>query len=147
MEQTRKYLKLSSIVVLILAGVFMLQVVSELLYGEFKNAAIPDGAPDNILLITRISLFLVALLLTLPSIYIGIKGLRVAKKPDASKAHIVWAVILLVFVSLSLIEPVVSFVNDGFKRDNISAFLSTAVEVSVIFEYIKYAVALRKTTL
>ena len=147
MEQTRKYLKLSSIVVLILAGVFMLQVVSELLYGEFKNAAIPDGAPDNILLITRISLFLVALLLTLPSIYIGIKGLRVAKKPDASKAHIVWAVILLVFVSLSLIEPVVSFVNDGFKRDNISAFLSTAVEASVIFEYIKYAVALRKTTL
>ena len=147
MEQTRKYLKLSSIVVLILAGVFMLQVVSELLYGEFKNAAIPDGAPDNILMITRISLFLVALLLTLPSIYIGIKGLRVAKKPDASKGHIVWAVILLVFVSLSLIEPVVSFVNDGFKRDNISAFLSTAVEVSVIFEYIKYAVALRKTTL
>lgn len=147
MEQTRKYLKLSSIVVLILAGVFMLQVVSELLYGEFKNAAIPDGAPDNILLITRISLFLVALLLTLPSIYIGIKGLRVAKKPDTSKGHIVWAVILLVFVSLSLIEPVVSFVNDGFKRDNISAFLSTAVEVSVIFEYIKYAVALRKTTL
>ena len=144
MEQTRKYLKLSSIAVLALAGFSMLQVVSELLFGEFANAAIPEGAPDNILLITRIIIFSFALLLTLPSIYIGIKGLRIAKRPNSSKGHIVWAIILLVFAALSLISPVVDFVNDGFNRGNISEFLSIAVEVSVFFEYIKYAIAVRK---
>jgi hypothetical protein len=84
------------------------------------------------------------LLLTLPSIYIGIKGWRIAKKPNSSKGHIVWAIILLVFAALSLISPVVDFINNGFKHGNISEFLSIAVEATVFFEYIKYAIAVRK---
>ena len=145
MEQTRKYLKLSSIAVLALAGFSMLQVISELLFGELGNATIPEGAPDNILLITQIFLFSFALLLTLPSIYIGIKGIRIAKRPNSSKGHIVWAIILLVFATLSLISPIVDFINNGFKQGNISEFFSIAVEVVVFFDYIKYAIAVRKT--
>ena len=144
MEQTRKNLKMSSIVVLVLAGFSMLQVISELLFGELSNATIPEGAPENILLITRILIFSFALLLVLPSIYIGIKGLRIAKKPNSSKGHIVWGIILLVLASLSLISPVGDIINNGFKYDNISAVLSIAVEITVFFEYIKYAIALRK---
>jgi hypothetical protein len=144
MEQTRKNLKLLSIVVLVLTGVSMLQIVCELFFGELSNAIIPEGAPDNILLITRVFLFSFALLLTLPNIYIGIKGLRIAKKPNSSKGHIVWGIILLVLASLSLISPVVDIINNGFKYDYISEFLRIAVEVTVFFEYIKYAIALRK---
>ena len=144
MEQSRKYLKLSSIAVLALAFFSMLQLVSELLFGDINQATIPEGAPDNILLITRIILFAVAFLLMLPNIYIGIKGMRIAKKPNASKAHIVWAIILLAFACLSIIEPVVTCVSDGMKYENISAVLSIAVEITVFFEYIKYAMAVRK---
>ena len=145
MEQTRKNLKLSSIAVLALAFFTLLQIVSELLYGDLNNAVIPEGAPENILPITKIVLFSVALLLTLPSIYIGIKGLRIAKKPNSSKAHIVWAIILLVFASLFLIEQGVGFIHDGFKFENISAFCSIVVEVAVFVEYIRFAIAVRKT--
>ena len=144
MEQSRKYLKLSSIAVLALAFFSMLQLVSELLFGDINQATIPEGAPDNILLITRIILFAVAFLLMLPNIYIGIKGMRIAKKPNASKAHIVWAIILLAFACLNIIEPVVTCVSDGMKSENISAVLSIAVEITVFFEYIKYAMAVRK---
>ena len=145
MEQTRKYLKLSSIAVLALAVFSLLQIVSELLYGELNNAVIPEGAPENILPITKIVLFSVALLLTLPSIYIGIKGLRIAKKPNSSKGHIVWAIILLAFASLFLIEQGVGFIHDGFNFENISAFCSIVVEVTVFVEYIRLAIAVRKT--
>ena len=145
MEQTRKYLKLSSIAVLALAFFSLLQIVSELLYGELNNAVIPEGAPENNLPITKIVLFSVALLLTLPNIYIGIKGLRIAKKPNLSKGHIVWAIILLVFASLSLIEQGVGFIHDGFNFENISAFCSIVVEVTVFVEYIRLAIAVRKT--
>ena len=144
MEQSRKYLKLSSIAVLALALFSMLQLVSELLFGDMNQAVIPEGAPDNILLITRIILFAVAFLLMLPNIYIGIKGMRIAKKPNASKAHIVWAIILLAFACLNIIEPVVTCVSDGMKSENISAVLSIAVEITVFFEYIKYAMDVRK---
>ena len=145
MEQTRKYLKLSSIAVLALAGFSMLQVVSELFFGELSNAIIPEGAPDNILLITRIVLFSFALLLTLPNIYIGIKGLRIAKKPNSSKGHIVWAIILSAFASLSPLVQGVGFIHDGFNFENISAFSSVVVEVAVFVEYIRLAIAVRKT--
>lgn len=130
---------------LALAFFSLLQIVSELLYGELNNAVIPEGAPENILPITKIVLFSVALLLTLPNIYIGIKGLRIAKKPNSSKSHIVWAIILLVFASLSLIEQGFGFIHDGFKFENISAFCSIVVEVTVFVEYIRLAIAVRKT--
>lgn len=145
MEQTRKNLKLSSIVVLIFAGLSLIEVVCELLLGTFGKVAVPEGAPENILLITRIFLFSFALLLTLPSIYIGVKGLRIAKNPNSSKGHIVWAIILLVIASLSLINPVAGCVNNGFQYENIRAILSIAVEILVLAEYSKYAIAVRKT--
>lgn len=130
---------------LALAFFSLLQIVFELLYGELNNAVIPEGAPENILPITKIVLFSVALLLTLPNIYIGIKGLRIAKKPNSSKGHIVWAIILLVFAALFLIEQGVGFIHDGFNFENISAFCSTVVEVAVFVEYIRFAIAVRKT--
>ena len=145
MEQTRKYLKLSSIAVLALAFFSLLQIVSELLYGELNNAVIPEGAPENILPITKIVLFSVALLLTLPNIYIGIKGLRIAKKPNSSKGHIVWAIIILAIAALFLIEQGVGFIHDGFNFESISAFCSIVVEVAVFVEYIRLAIAVRKT--
>ena len=145
MEQIRKNLKLSSIVVLVLAGFSMLQVVSELFFGELGNAITTEGASDNTLLITRIFLLSFALLLTSPGIYIGIKGLRIAKKPNSSKAHIVWAIILLVLASLSLVEQGFALVRYGVNFESISAFCSIVVEVTVFVEYIRLAIAVRKT--
>ena len=145
MEQSRKNLKLSAIAVLVWAGATLIGLISELLYGEINSAAIPEGAPENILLITKIFVFAVSLLLTLPNIYIGIKGLRIAKKPNSSKGHIVWAIILLAFAALFLIEQGVGFIHDGFNFENISAFCSIVVEVAVFVEYIRFAIAVRKT--
>ena len=144
MEQTRKNFKISSIVILALAGFSLLQIVFEILFGEINSAVIPESAPDNILLITKIFLLSVAALLLIPNVYIGIKGLRIAKNPNSSKGHIVWAIILLVFAVLSLIDPVVNFVKNGGVYENLSSFLSLTVEVLVYFEYIKYGMEIAK---
>ena len=130
---------------LALAFFSLLQIVSELLFGDVNNAAFPEGAPEYILLITKIFVFAVSLLLTLPNIYIGIKGLRIAKKPNSSKGHIVWAIILLVLASLSLVEQGFALVRYGVNFESISAFCSIVVEVTVFVEYIRLAIAVRKT--
>ena len=145
MEQTRKNLKLSSIAVLALAVFSLIEIASELFFGDLGQAMIPEGAPENILLITQIILFSFALVLTLPSVYMGIKGLRMAKKPNLSKGHIVWAIILLALTFLGLINHVVGFIQNGFNFENISAFLSVAVEAFVFAEYIRFAIAVRKS--
>lgn len=149
MEQTRKNLKTSSIVVLVLAGLSLLNIIFELFFGqlngELKNAAIPEGAPDNIVLITQIFVLVVSVLILIPQVYIGIKGLMIAKKPKASIAHIVWAIILIVFTASGLISPFLSLIQgNGEAFADISALCSIAVDVFVLFEYVKYAIAVKK---
>ena len=45
MEKNRKNLKITSIVLLIMAGSSMLNILGEIFFGEFNGAAIPNGAP------------------------------------------------------------------------------------------------------
>ena len=139
MEQTRKNLKTSSWVVLIFAALSLLQIIGELLWGELNSAQIPAGAPENTLQITKIFLLVITVLLLLPKVYVGVKGLRVAKKPNTSKGHIIWAGIILVFAVLDLIDPVVAIVKSGNVREHISALASILLEVAIYGEYIKYA--------
>lgn len=149
MEQTRKNLKTSSVIVLVLAGLSLLNILFGLFFGELSgelnNAEIPEGAPGNIVLITQIFVLVVSLLLLLPQVYIGIKGLRIAKNPNASKGHIVWGIILIVFTAIGLLSPLLALVQgNGEAFANVSDLLSIAVDVFVLFEYVKYAIAVRK---
>ena len=139
MEQSRKNLKLSAIAVLVWAGATLIGLISELLYGEINSAAIPEGAPDNILLITKIFLVSISLLLLLPQVYIGIKGLMIAKNPNSSKGHIVWAVILLVFAVLGIIDPIVNLAKSGDTFNDIRSLSGVVLEIAIYFGYIKYA--------
>jgi uncharacterized membrane protein YhaH (DUF805 family) len=139
MEQTRKNFKTASIVVLIFAGLSLLSVIVGLIFGDFNSVEVPADAPENILLMTKTLLLVVSLIFLLPQVYIGVKGLKIAKTPDKSKGHIVWAVILLVFSVLSLITPVVNMVTQGDIMDNVGTLLGALLEVIVYYEYIKYA--------
>ena len=139
MEHSRKQLKNFSILVIILAGLTILNLAFELLFGELNNAEISAGLPENTLLITKIFAAVISFIMILPQIYIGFKGLKMAKNPDSSKAHIVWGVILFVFTVISLF----SYVVDIFKlKDvfaNVATIMSVAVDATILFNYVKYA--------
>jgi uncharacterized membrane protein YhaH (DUF805 family) len=139
MEQARKNLKITSIAVLAFAGVYLLRIIAELCFGDINNAAIPEDAPDNILLITKTFLLVFMLLLLLPQIHVGIRGLRVAKVPDSSKGHIVWGIILLAFAVLNLIEPVMLIIRQGNVWGNVMTIVCYLAEVIIYSDYVKYA--------
>lgn len=144
MEQARKQLKLSSLFLLLFAGLSVIQLGAELLFGELNSATIPEGAPENILLITKIILSVLTILILLPQIYVGLKGLKFAKNPDSSKGHIVWAIILFVISVLYMISPVANIIKGGDASENIKTIASYALEAIIYFEYIHYARALIK---
>lgn len=144
MEQTRKHLKFASLAILAMAGISLINIVSEILFGELNNADIPAGSSDNILLITKIFVLVVSAVLLFPQVYIGIKGIKVSKNPDSSKAHIVWGIILLVSALLSLASPAISVINQVDVFENVSGFLSILVEALFLYDYVKYAIAVRK---
>ena len=75
---------------------------------------------------------------------VGIKGLKIAKKPDHSRAHIILGIILVVVTAAGLISPLFALIQgNGRAFGNIAELCSIAVDVFVLFEYVKYAVAVR----
>ena len=144
MNNARKNLKLYSFVVLAVAVFNFIGVLSYVLFGDLNNAVIPADASENLLLITKIVLLSLVALFMIPDLYVGIKGLRIAKKPDSSaSAHIVWAFILMGVVIVSMINTIVSIVTQGFTKDNVGTVLILLVDAAVYFDYIKYARAVK----
>jgi hypothetical protein len=144
MEKSRKNLKIAAIVILGFAAFTLVSLAFELIWGDINSAVIPADAPENILQITKIFLASFTVLLLIPSFYVGIKGLCVAKKPNKSKSHIVWAIVVLVFTVVGLISPVVEIFNHVEVKENISMLLSVSVDILVYCEFIKYASDVRK---
>ena len=149
MEQARKKLKTTSVIVLALAGLSLLNLIFGIFFGdlntELNNATIPDGSPDNVILIAKIFVLVVSFLMLLPQLYVGLKGLKMAKKPDSSRGHIIWGIILLVFTACGLLSPLSAFLQgDSDAFANVAEFMSIAVDVFVLFEFVKYARAVRK---
>jgi hypothetical protein len=148
MKETRKKLKNFAVIALALAVLSLINVLFELFFGELNsalnNAIVPDGAPGNIVLIAKVFVLVVSLFIILPQIYIGVKGIRIAKDPDSSISHIVWGIILVIFTASSLISPFLSIIRgDGNVLENASQLLSVGVDVFVLVEYVKYAIAVR----
>lgn len=139
MEKSRKDLKISSIVILLFGVWSLVDVISQVFFGEINNANVPAGAPDNILEITRIFLIVVSALILLPQFYIGIKGLAVANKPNSSKGHIRWAIVLLVFTIIGFIDAVIRVIGGESIKEYISVFLNLALEGVLYYEYIVFA--------
>lgn len=149
MEKSRRNLKIYSIIVLAFAGLSLLNIIFELFFGELNrelnNATIPEGAPVNVVLIAQIFVLVVSLLLILPQIYIGIKGIRIAKKPNSSSGHIVWGIILLVFTVINLFTPFLALITgDGDAFGNIAEICSIVADVIILFEYVRCARAVKK---
>ena len=139
MEQARKHLKTSSFLVLLLTAITFIEMLIELIFGGFKNAPIPEGAPENIIMITTIIICVFAVIFMLPQIYVGIKGLRIAKKPDSSTRHIFWAKVIFVIAIINIISCIFSLIKGDNSRDQISMLFSFVLEATVYFDYIKQA--------
>ena len=139
MEQARKNLKLYSIVVLIYTAASAVQLSLGLWFDNFGGAPVPEGSTGNVLLITKIVVSVVSALVFLPEIYIGIKGLMIAEKPDSSTRHIFWAKVLFVIAVLAILFSVINLIRQDNAGDAVGNILSLAVELFIYYDYIKYA--------
>ena len=136
MEQTRKNLKTTSILVLLFAVLDLVRVIVSLIFDGFGSA---EGATDGAVLVANIIVLSVTGICLIPQVYIGLKGIKVANAPDSSKAHIIWAMILFVITVLSLISPIIGLIKKDAGSDNVGTLLALLLEGVIYFEYVKYA--------
>jgi hypothetical protein len=135
MEKSRKYLKFMSEIILICLTFSFIRTILEVLLIKVNI----DNVPNQFMLIAKIMLCVIYALLYAPQIYIGVKGIKVANTPDSSKAHIVWAVIFLVFAVFGIISSVSGLIKAEDVTNNIFALVDAAIDLALYVFYVKFA--------
>ncbi len=138
MSISRNHLKEASFLVLLFTAFSFIRMIIQVFVG-FEADPTQVGVSHEIIVVTMIVMFVVGLILLLPQLYVGVKGMKIAKNPTSSKGHIVWAVILLVFSAFGIIFTVTSIAEQINVVDNVITLVDHALDVIVYCMYIKYA--------
>lgn len=138
MSISRNHLKEASFLVLLFTAFSFIRMIIQVFVG-FEADPTQVGVSHEIIVVTMIVMFVVGLILLLPQLYVGVKGMKIAKNPTSSKGHIVWAVILLVFSAFGIISTVTSIAEQLNVVDNVITLVDHALDVIVYCMYIKYA--------
>ena len=132
MEHSRKQLKISSYLVLLFALISLIEVIAALILEDFGAGG---EATANVVMITKIIIMAVTVIFLIPQVYVGVKGLKIANNPNSSKTHITWATVLFVFSVVSLIAPIMGFINKS-GSDNVRTLFGLLLEATIYLEYI-----------
>lgn len=136
MNQAKKRLKFISECILILLAVSFVKSILEI----FLTDVTIDDVSESLIITSKI---IICLLLTaiifIPQLYIGVRGLKIAKNPNNSKSHIVWAVIFAGFAILSIISAIVGMVNTGDIARNIFGIVNGGIDLAMYSCYIVFA--------
>ena len=138
MSNSRNHLKEASFLVLLFTAFSFIRMIIQVFVG-FEADPTQVGVSHEIIVVTMIVMFVVGMILLFPQLYVGVKGMKIAKNPTSSKGHIVWAVILLVFSAFGIISTVTSIAEQINVVDNVITLVDHALDVIVYCMYIKYA--------
>ena len=144
MEKNKKNLKILSILILALAVYSLVRIVLSVFSIDLNPENLTDGASATHLLIGQIFVCVVSVILLIPQIFVGIKGIKFSNNPDSSKAHIVWAVILTVLSVIGILSPASELIKGVAVLDNLLAVADMVLDAIIYIEYINYAKKLVK---
>jgi hypothetical protein len=145
MEHSRKHLKEASFLVLLFAAFSLIRMTVEVLVTGFGTGDNALGVSRELVIATMIALFVIGFILLIPQIYVGVRGIKIAKAPEAKKGHIVWAVILLVFSVFGIFSPISNIMANVSVLDNMIALCDQLLDVIVYCMYIKYSTQVLKS--
>ena len=140
METSRKNLKSMSLLVLVLAALALARNIMAVVSTGFKVDNIPEGMTEAFVKATMIGAFIGSIILLIPQIYVGIKGLKIANNPEiSSKGCIIVAKVLLVLAIIATVFSVADLAKAADKIDAILALVNVVLDIFVYIFFIKYA--------
>lgn len=139
MEKMRKNLKESSFLVLFFAALTFVRLVVQVIVNGVKVENVPEGTTEGIVLAGIIVAYVINFAMLLPQLYVGFKGLKVAKEPDGSKGHIIWAWILFAFAVIGVISAISSLTQSKDLVNDIISLVDTVLDVIVYVLFVRAA--------
>lgn len=141
-EQTKKNLRIISLCLVIFSIVSLALAAMDLItfWMDRDNYS---GTSDGVVLASIGIVGVMSLLMVAVQIYIGLKGMKVAKEPDSSKGHITWATVLLVLSIIALVSPVMEMIQTKAIVANVVTIIDCLVDVLLYYYFIKWAKEVR----
>ena len=135
MIKERKTLKEYSIVIVVFAALSFVRIIIDAITHGFGSQALNvEGVPENVAQIVAIIIFVMALLLLLPDVYVGVKGMKESNNPTGPRAHIVWALILAILSLVGTVSSLWDMIKES-DFDKLLLVLDLAVDVVLFFAY------------
>ena len=139
MDKDRKTLKEYSVVLLVLAGLSLIRLVFDFCTIGFDVLALGvEGVSESLLKTITIIIFAIAIILLIPEVYVGVKGIKEAKNPTGAKAHITWSLILLILTTIGAISSIIDIFN-GYATNKMLEILDMVVDASLLYTYYQTA--------
>ena len=132
----------ASIIVILFAILTLVDIAAELFVVDGNFAGI-DGMMQNVELITGSFVMLLSFIFLLPEFYVGFKGIKVARDPDSSKAHIFFAILIFIIAILNVISAIVAIISQVDIAGNGVYGIDNVFRAIVYFVYIKCAMDVR----
>ena len=139
MDKSRRTLLTYALIIIGLVVINIVEIAADFYLGGFNDAIIPEGAPENIMELTKGFLIIFSAIILLPQLYVGIKGVRVARNPDSSRGHIFWATIIFIIALLGCISAIIDWVNGVDAYECFSLLVDSAFDAIVYYEFIVVA--------
>ena len=145
MEKARNSMKVSAICILVLTLFRLATSIITFITGgvQITDDMLALGIEADLLHTILVATWVISLIAYLPNLYLGLKGLKVAKTPDNSKAHIVWAVILLVFNAIALLSALGQLSKSADMTSAVLEAVQMAISVLLYIFYIAEAKKIR----
>lgn len=145
MENNKKSLKISSILILVLAAASLFRLLANLIDGiKLAPSDIPAGMDIDLVNAVIYVLAVMGFVMLLPQIYVGLKGLKVSHSPDSSRGYIIIATIMIAFTALAAVSPVTELIGGGDIRANVLELLDYLIDISIYASIIKYGNLIRR---
>ena len=139
MNNDRKNLKDFSILILVLSAFSLVRIIVDLCVFGLNASNVPvEGLTEDMVRTATIIAFVLALLLLIPDVYIGIRGIKEANNPTGKNGHITWALVLVILSLIATISAVIDMFN-GFDVGKLLEVLVVVIDVALFFFY--YAAA------
>ena len=139
MEKNRKELKSFSLLILLIVALELIRnIVTACVNGIPEIKEIPEVMTKDMVNAVAVVVFVLTFVVFIPQIYVGIKGIKIANGAESGKAHIIWAVILMIFAGISVITGI-SALTKAVSFDAVMDLVGPAVDFIVFAFYFVYA--------
>ena len=135
MEKAKKDLRVYSLLILIVTAISLVKIIVDVITnGIPQPTEIPAGYTKEAVQVIATVAFVISLLLFFPEIYVGFKGLGIAKGDAVKGSFMLITLILTVVFAVSTISGFLEMTK-AFSLSTVLKFLDPAIE-TLLFVYV-----------